>query len=69
MKILVVDDDMVSGSLLNKVLTKQGYEITQVTDGAKALEALNAETHRIVLTDWMMPEMDGPTLCKMPWRP
>ena len=64
MKILVVDDDLVAGALLNKVLTKQGYEITQVTNGAKALEALRAERHRIVLTDWMMPEMDGPTLCR-----
>jgi two-component system NtrC family sensor kinase len=64
MKILVVDDDLVTGALLNKVLTKQGYEITQVTNGAKALEALKAERHRIVLTDWMMPEMDGPTLCQ-----
>lgn len=64
MKILVVDDDLVTGALLNKVLTKQGYEITQVTNGAKALEALKAEPHRIILTDWMMPEMDGPTLCR-----
>jgi two-component system, NtrC family, sensor kinase len=64
MKILVVDDDLVTGALLNKVLTKQGYAITQVTDGTKALEAMKAETHRIILTDWMMPEMDGPTLCK-----
>lgn len=64
MKILVVDDDLVTGTLLNKILTKQGYEITQVTDGAKALEALQAETHRIILTDWIMPEMDGLTLCK-----
>jgi two-component system NtrC family sensor kinase len=64
MKILVVDDDLVTGNLLNKVLTKQGYEITQVTDGAEALKVLRSDTHRIVLTDWMMPEMDGPTLCK-----
>ncbi|MEJ2661379.1 MAG: response regulator [Desulfobacteraceae bacterium] len=64
MKILVVDDDLVTSTLLNKVLTKQGYEITQVTDGAKALEVLKTDIHRIILTDWMMPEMDGPTLCK-----
>lgn len=64
MKILVVDDDLVTGALLNKVLTKQGYEITQVTDGAKALEVLKTDIHRIILTDWMMPAMDGPTLCK-----
>ena len=64
MKILVVDDDLVTGTLLNKILTRQGYEITQVTNGAKALEVLKTDIHRIILTDWMMPEMDGPTLCQ-----
>ena len=64
MKILVVDDDMVTGTLLKKSLTKQGYEVKHFTNGAKALEALQEETYRIILTDWMMPEMDGPSLCR-----
>jgi two-component system NtrC family sensor kinase len=64
MKILVVEDDAVTGLLLKKVLTKQGYEVTHVTDGAKGLEALQTESYRIILTDWMMPEMDGLTLCR-----
>ena len=64
MKILVVEDDIVTGTLLNKILTKQGYEVSHITDGAKALEALQAASYRIILTDWMMPEMDGPTLCR-----
>ena len=64
MKILVVDDDLVTGTLLNKFLTKQGYEVTHVPDGAKALDIIKIQTHRIILTDWMMPEMDGPTLCR-----
>jgi two-component system NtrC family sensor kinase len=64
MKILVVEDDLVTGTLLNKILTKQGYEVSHITDGAKALEALQTGSYRIILTDWMMPEMDGPTLCR-----
>jgi two-component system, NtrC family, sensor kinase len=64
LKILVVDDDPVTGTLLNKVLSHQGYEVTHVVDGARALEFLEAERYRIILTDWMMPAMDGPTLCR-----
>lgn len=64
MKILVVEDDLVTGTLLKKVLTKQGYDVTHTIDGTKALEALQADIYRIILTDWMMPEMDGPTLCR-----
>lgn len=64
MRILVVEDDIVTGTLLKKILTKQGYEVSHITDGAKAVEALQAASYRIVLTDWMMPKMDGPTLCR-----
>jgi two-component system NtrC family sensor kinase len=64
MQILVVDDDLVTGTLLNKFLTKQGYEVTHVTNGTKALEELKGDDYRIILTDWMMPEMDGPSLCR-----
>jgi signal transduction histidine kinase len=64
MKTLVVDDDLTTGALLNKILGKQGYNVTHVIDGVKALQALQTEYYRIILTDWMMPEMDGPTLCR-----
>lgn len=64
MRILVVDDDLVTGTMLDKVLAKKGYRVTHVTDGARALEALQAQSYRIVLTDWMMPGMDGLTLCR-----
>jgi two-component system, NtrC family, sensor kinase len=64
MQILVVDDDLVTGTLLNKFLTKQGYEVDHVTNGNEALEQLKGHNYRIILTDWMMPEMDGPSLCR-----
>jgi two-component system, NtrC family, sensor kinase len=64
MKILVVEDDMVSGMLLKKLLAKQGHEAIHVVDGEKALAVFKKEPFRIVVTDWMMPNMDGPTLCR-----
>ncbi len=63
MQLLVVEDDLVTGALLKKVLTKEGYEVSHKTNGSDALDALQSTAYRIVLTDWMMPEMDGPTLC------
>ena len=63
MRLLVVEDDLVTGALLKKVLIKEGYEVTHKTNGSDALDAVQSSTYRIILTDWMMPEMDGPTLC------
>jgi len=64
MQLLVVEDDLVTGALLKKVLTKEGYQVSHLTNGSDALEAVQSSTYRIILTDWMMPEMDGPTLCR-----
>ena len=64
MRILLVDDDLVTGAMLDKVLAKKGYQVAHVTDGEKALEALQTKLYRIVLTDWMMPGMDGLTLVR-----
>lgn len=64
MQLLVVEDDLVTGSLLKKVLTKQGYDVSHETNGSDALKAIRSSSFRIIITDWMMPEMDGPTLCR-----
>ena len=64
MKILIVDDDLVTGTMLHKILTKKGYAVTHVPNGDEALAAIQTEPYRIILTDWIMPEMDGPTLCR-----
>jgi two-component system, NtrC family, sensor kinase len=63
MQLLVVEDDLVTGALLKKVLAKEGYDVTHETNGSDALAAVQTSAYRIILTDWMMPEMDGPTLC------
>ena len=62
--ILIADDNLVARKLLEKTLAKEGHEIVSVDNGKKALEMFNEKFFPIVLTDWMMPEMDGPTLCQ-----
>lgn len=63
--ILVVDDDVVSRSLVERYLKKANFEVTSAGNGREALSLLDREFFPIVLTDWMMPEMDGPELCSM----
>ncbi len=61
--ILIAEDDPVSRLLLEKTLVKAGYEVASVTNGREALESFSKKFYPIVLTDWMMPEMDGLQLC------
>ena len=63
--ILIAEDDPVSRKLLEKTLLKAGYEVTSVENGRKALDLLNNNFFPIVLTDWMMPEIDGLELCRI----
>lgn len=64
MKILVVDDDVTSRLLLEHLLTKQGHQCLLAEDGKKAWELFLREKVRVVVSDWMMPEMDGLELCR-----
>jgi diguanylate cyclase (GGDEF)-like protein len=60
----VAEDNPVSRKLLEKALHKAGYEVVSVENGRAALDYLKIRFCPIVLTDWMMPEMDGPNLCR-----
>lgn len=59
MKILIAEDDHISRRILQTILTKQGHDVTAAEDGLKALEAFQKETPEILITDWMMPDLDG----------
>ncbi|BDI30603.1 hypothetical protein CCAX7_26540 [Capsulimonas corticalis] len=64
MKIIIAEDDPVSMRALRMVLESLGHQVTAVASGALAWSALQAETFPIVITDWMMPDMDGIELCR-----
>jgi DNA-binding response OmpR family regulator len=63
-KILIADDEAMSRKLLEKTLTRAGYEVTSVENGALARDALShADGPRLALLDWQMPELSGPEVC------
>jgi diguanylate cyclase (GGDEF)-like protein len=64
-KILIADDDALSRHLLEKTLLRAGYEVTSVANGRQAVDKLAApDAPRLALLDWMMPEFDGPAVCR-----
>jgi PAS domain S-box-containing protein len=63
-KILIVDDEVELKNILVEALTSQGYEATGFTSGEAALAALRVEAFDVLLTDLMMPGMDGITLVR-----
>lgn len=59
MRVLVVDDEPVNRLVLARKLQQWGHEPVLAADGAEAWALIQAEPFRMVVTDWMMPEMDG----------
>ncbi len=59
MKILIAEEERVSRRLLESRLKKWGYEVTAAKDGKEAWEIFQKEHFPMVISDWMMPEMDG----------
>lgn len=66
-KILVVDDNESNRYLLEAMLGAAGFRVTAVNNGAAALELARREPPDGVISDILMPVMDGFTLCKE-WR-
>ena len=62
MRILEAEDDLDNARLLENILSKKYHTFEVVPDYAKALQRLRDEKFDALLTDWMMPEMDGITL-------
>ncbi len=62
--ILLAEDNPISRKMLEKILVKEGFEVTSVENGKEALALFRKQFFPIVLTDWVMPEMEGPELCE-----
>jgi DNA-binding response OmpR family regulator len=63
-KVLIADDISEIRDLLRVVLESAGYDVISARNGEEAWELFNAEKPDIVLTDVVMPRIDGLTLCK-----
>ena len=59
LKILIAEDDRELRQLFAHVLTKHGYTVSGVSDGQQALEAMSGDYFDLIISDIMMPVVDG----------
>ena len=64
LKILIAEDDRELRQLFEHVLIKNGYSVRGVSDGKEALDAMEEEYFNLIISDIMMPVMDGYTLVR-----
>ena len=64
MKVLIAEDDRTSRALLHGSLLTLGYEVIETVNGASAWDTLGRTGARIVVSDWVMPDIDGLELCR-----
>ncbi len=64
MKILIAEDDPASRRLLETILRNAGHEVLGFPDGQAAWEHYQIDPVSYVISDWMMPVMDGIELCR-----
>lgn len=63
-KVLIAEDDKELRRLFEHILIRNGYEVCGVSDGREALEALENGYYDIIISDIMMPDVDGYELVK-----
>lgn len=64
MKILIVEDEEISARVLARAVVALGHESIVASDGLEALEVFAKQQPDAIITDWMMPNVDGPELCR-----
>ena len=64
LRILLVEDDRSMRLLYKSLLEKSGHHVTTANNGRDALEIVKANPPQLIISDWVMPEMDGIEFCK-----
>lgn len=63
-KVLVVEDDAKLSRFLVRVLVEEGYAVDACATGADALAQASAGIYDLILLDWMLPDIDGLSVCR-----
>jgi len=63
-KILAAEDDPVARAVLRQALRRLGHEVVEAEDGEAAWEHFEREPVRVIVSDWLMPRLDGLELCR-----
>ena len=64
MKIVIAEDDSISKMVLRRALEELDFEVVAFEDGREAWDYLRTNEAQVVITDWMMPGLDGLELCR-----
>ncbi len=64
MHILIADDDEIIRLLLSSTLTKLGHQVREAANGREALDAWREDEFTFIISDWMMPDLDGLEFCR-----
>ncbi|MDP1769492.1 MAG: response regulator, partial [Nitrospirota bacterium] len=62
--ILLVEDEPVTRASMAARLKRLGHRVLEAGNGREALDVAGRERPDLIIVDWMMPEMDGPTFCE-----
>jgi two-component system, cell cycle response regulator len=64
MRILIAEDSPTQAADLRRRLESLGHEVTAADNGGQAWELLQSRPVRVAILDWLMPQMNGPDLCR-----
>ncbi len=64
MKVLVVEDDKKLADLLSRALSEEGYPVDIAGEGGSVVDRVAAGSYGLVVLDWMLPDVDGVTVCR-----
>jgi sigma-B regulation protein RsbU (phosphoserine phosphatase) len=64
MKILIAEDNAVASKVLQQTLQRTGHEVVVTRTGTEAWETFDRDPVRVIISDWMMPGMDGLEFCR-----
>ncbi|MDZ5461096.1 response regulator [Azohydromonas lata] len=64
LRILVVDDELSNAEVLALILHEEGFQVTVAGDGRQALERIDEAAPELLITDYMMPGMNGMELAR-----
>ena len=65
MRVLIAEDSAMGRLLLQRAVEALGHECLIATDGLMAWQLFEREVPDVVISDWMMPGLEGPDLCKL----
>ena len=64
LRVLIVDDDAATLRLLEVMLKSAGHSVQTARNGVEAMVLIKQQPPQLLVSDWLMPEMDGLTLCR-----